>query len=83
MLTALVATAGAVMLLVLVVLTVVVIGIRQEPREDELAAEPASRIATLVRRLTGLHVRKPVPSTIAAEQRVTAPGSTRPYRPTG
>ena len=46
-------------ILVLAALTVVVIGIRQEPSATELRTEPPTRTAALVRRLLGVSVRRP------------------------
>jgi hypothetical protein len=57
MLTILLLMVGAVMLVVL--LAVVVVGIRQEPPGEELTVQAPSFIATLVRRLLGVYVRKP------------------------
>ena len=59
MFTILVSAAGAVMVLVLVLLGVVVVGIRQEPSTNELSSQAPSHIAALVRRLLGVYVRKP------------------------
>jgi hypothetical protein len=47
--------------LVLAALTVVVIGIRQEPPTAELRTEPPTRTAALVRRLLGVSVLRPDP----------------------
>ena len=62
MLTFLLIAVGAVMVLVLVLLAVVVIGIRQEPSEDELRRQAPSLMAALVRRVLGVYVRKPDPN---------------------
>jgi Flp pilus assembly protein TadB len=59
MLTNLILTAGAVMVLVLIMLAVVVVGIRQEPRTEELTKQAPNLIAALVRRLLGVNVRRP------------------------
>lgn len=69
MLPILMLTVGAVMTLVMVLLLVVVIGIRQEPPEDELARQAPSLIASLVRRLLRVSVRKPDSFLIPEEQR--------------
>ena len=61
MLTILFLAIGAVMVLVLVLLAVVVIGMRQEPSEDELRRQAPSLMAALVRRVLGVYVRKPDP----------------------
>jgi hypothetical protein len=52
---------GVVMLTVLAVLAVVVAGIRREPPGEELTSQPPSGIATWVRHLLGVHVRRPPP----------------------
>ena len=62
MLTILFLAIGAVMVLVLVLLAVVVIGMRQEPSEDELRRQAPSLMAALVRYVLGVYVRKPDPS---------------------
>ena len=62
MLTILLLAVGAVMVLVLVLLTVVVIGMRHEPPTDELSTQAPSLFAALVRRMLGVYVRKPDPS---------------------
>jgi hypothetical protein len=59
MLTILVLTVGAVMVLVLVLLTVVVAGIKQELPAQELKMQPPNVVAAWVRRLLGVYVRKP------------------------
>ena len=61
MLTALILVVFAVIVLVLILLGVIVVGIRQEPRDAELSDVAPSPIAVLVRRLTGLYVRRPTP----------------------
>src|SRR5260370_41894015 len=61
MLTILILSTGAVMVLVLVLLATVVIGIKQEPPTDELNMQAPSLFAALVRRLLGVDVRKPDP----------------------
>ena len=62
MLTILLLAVGAAMVLVLVLFAVVVIGMRQEPSEDELRRQAPSLMAALVRRVLGVSVRKPDPS---------------------
>ncbi len=59
MLTILLLAVGAVMMLVLVLLAIVVIGMRQEPSEDELRRQAPTLVAALVRRVLGVYVRKP------------------------
>ena len=62
MLTFLLIAVGTAMVLVLVLLAVVVIGMRQEPSEDELRRQAPNLMAALVRRVLGVYVRKPDPS---------------------
>ena len=59
MLTMLVLVIGPIAVLVVLLLFIVVIGIRQEPPMEELSEQASNLIATFVRRLLGLHVRKP------------------------
>jgi hypothetical protein len=81
MLTALALVVLAVILLVLVLLGVVVIGIRQEPRSAELSDVAPSPIAVVVRRLTGLYVRRPAPTAVRARgQGKTVQPGPRPGR---
>jgi hypothetical protein len=61
--------AAGVMGLVLVVLAVIVVGIRQEPRAQELTGQPPSRLTRLVRRLIGVYVRRPDPAAIPGNHR--------------
>ncbi len=74
MLTILLLAVGAMMVLVLVLLAVVVIGMRQEPSTDELSIQTPSLLASLVRRMLGVYVRKPDPGLDerSGEQRLTA-----------
>ena len=53
---------------VMLLLVIVVVGIRQEPATEELSEQASNLIAMFVRRLLGLHVRKPG-SPSSAEQR--------------
>jgi hypothetical protein len=59
MLTILFLAVGSVMVFVLVLLAVVVVAIKQEPQEEELATQPPNAITAWVRRLLGVYVRKP------------------------
>jgi len=68
MLTALTLIALTVIGVVLILLGVVVVGIRQEPPWTELNDVAPSPIAVMVRRLCGLHVRRPTPSGIGADR---------------
>jgi hypothetical protein len=61
MLTVLVVTVGAVIVLVLALLVIVVLGIRQEPPNKEFSIQAPSLFAAMVRRLLGVYVRKPDP----------------------
>ena len=64
MLTALILIVLAAIVLILVLLAVIVVGIRQEPRSAELIDVAPSPITGLVRRLTGLSVRRPTPTAV-------------------
>jgi hypothetical protein len=61
MLTALTLAVFAVAVLVLILLSVVVIAMRQEPRDAELTDVAPSLTAAMVRRLLGVYVRRPTP----------------------
>jgi hypothetical protein len=54
--------------LVLILLGVVVVGIRQEPPWTELSEVAPSPIAAMIRRLLGLHVRRPTPAAVSTER---------------
>jgi len=69
--------------LVLVVLTLVVAGIRQEPSAQQLTSQPPRRIPRLARRLLGVYVRRPEPSVIPVSSAGTEPGSKRSRSQTG
>ena len=74
MLTALTVIVLAAITLVLILLTVVVTGIRHEPRSAGLSDVAPSQITGLVRRLTGLSVRRPIPTPVRTpEQREDNP----------
>ena len=76
MLTALILVVFAVVALVVVLLAVVVIAIRQEPRDTQMSNVAPSLIAVMVRRLLGVHVRRPTPpaeSTGLANHRLDRP----------
>ena len=47
--------------LVLIILAVVVVAIRQEPRDTEMSNVAPTLIAVMVRRLLGVYVRRPTP----------------------
>jgi hypothetical protein len=59
MLTALTLVVFATVALVLVLLAVVVVAIRQEPRDTEMSNVAPTLIAVMVRRLLGVYVRRP------------------------
>jgi hypothetical protein len=61
MLTVLISVVFAAAALVLSLLSVVVIAIRQEPRDSELTYVAPSPVAAMVRRLLGVYVRRPTP----------------------
>jgi hypothetical protein len=61
MLTALIMVVIAAVGLVLILLAVVVVAIRQEPRDMELDNMAPSLIAGVVRRLLGVYLRRPTP----------------------
>ncbi len=61
MLTALILVVFAAVALVLIMLAVVVVDIRQEPRDTEMSNIAPSLIAVMVRRLLGVYVRRPSP----------------------
>jgi hypothetical protein len=62
--TALILIVLAAIVLILILLAVVVVGIRQEPRSAELSDVAPGPITGLVRRLTGLSVRRPTPTAV-------------------
>jgi len=68
MLTALISSVVAAIVLVLILLAVVVVSIRQEHRRAELSDVAPSPITGLVRRLTGLSVRRPIPTAVRAPE---------------
>jgi len=57
--TALILAAFVLVVLVLILLGVVVIAIRQEPRDAEMSNVAPSLIALVVRRLLGVYLRRP------------------------
>jgi hypothetical protein len=61
MLTSLILVAFAAGALALVLLAVVVVAIRQEPRDAEMSHIAPSLIAVMVRRLLGVYLRRPTP----------------------
>jgi hypothetical protein len=80
MLTTLTSIVLAAIVLMLILLAVVVVGIRQENPRAELSDVAPSPITGLVRRLTGLSVRRPAPTTVRApEQGEGNPAGTTPW----
>ena len=69
MLTVLILVVFAVFALVLILLAVVVVAIRQEPRDAEMSNVAPSLIAVMVRRLLGVYVRRPTPPADSADWR--------------
>jgi hypothetical protein len=61
MLTVLILVVLAAGALTLILLAVVVVAIRQEPRDTEMSKVAPSVIAIVVRRLLGVYVRRPTP----------------------
>ena len=59
MLTIFVVLIVSVTIFVVLLLVIVAVGIRREPPTEELSERASSLIAAFVRRLLGLHVRKP------------------------
>jgi hypothetical protein len=53
---------------VVLLLGLVVVGIRQEPPWTELSDVAPTPIAVTVRRLCGLHIRRPTPTGVADDQ---------------
>jgi hypothetical protein len=83
MLSALILIAVAVFALVLVLLAVVVVATRQEPRGTELNNVAPSPIATMVRRLLGVYVRRPTPPTESTDLQEEWSSATARSRPPG
>jgi len=54
--------------LVLVLLAVVAAAIRQEPRDMEMSDVAPSLIAVMVRRMLGVHLRRPTPPVGSIEE---------------
>lgn len=69
MLTALTLVIFAAVALVLILLSFVVIVMRQEPRDTELTDVAPSLTAAMVRRFLGVYVRRPTPRTDGSDWR--------------
>ncbi len=78
MLTALILVVFAAVALVLIMLAVVVVAIRQEPRDTEMSNVAPSLIAVMVRRLLGVYVRRPPPPADSDDWREEWPPDMRP-----
>ncbi len=61
MLTVVILIVSAAAVLVLVLLGVVVVAIRQEPRDVEMSEVAPSLVAVIVRRMLGVYLRRPTP----------------------
>jgi hypothetical protein len=84
MLTVLILIVFAAIVLILVLLVVVVVAIRQEPRDAEMSNLAPSVIAVVVRRLLGVHLRRPtLPADSTEEWLPDAPPATARSRPPG
>lgn len=81
MVTALIVIVLGAITIVLILLAVVVAGIRQEPRSAELSDVAPSPITGLVRRLTGLSVRRSIPTAIRASEQGEGNPAGRAPRP--
>lgn len=71
MLTALILLVIATSALVLILLAVVVAGIRKEPSPAQLSSRAPSLMADLARRLVGVYVRRPDPTSDDGHMRDT------------
>jgi hypothetical protein len=78
MFTVLILVVLAVSALVLVMLAVVVIAIRQEPRDAEMSDGAPSLIAVVVRRLLGVYLRRPTTPADSTDWREELPQDMRP-----
>jgi hypothetical protein len=88
MLTVLILVVFTVFALVLILLAVVVVAIRQEPRDAEMSNAAPSLIAVMVRRLLGVYLRRPSPPAGTTAQREEWPpgmprGTARSRPPSG
>jgi hypothetical protein len=78
MLTVLILIVLAAGVLTLTLLAVVVVAIRQEPRDTEMSKVAPSVIAIVVRRLLGVYVRRPTPPADSTDWQEEWPPDTRP-----
>ncbi len=68
MLTVVILIVSAAAGLVLVMLAVIVVAIRQEPRDTEMSDVAPSLIAVAVRRMLGVYLRRPTPPVDSVEE---------------
>ena len=68
MLTAVILIVSVTTTLVVALLAVVVVAIRQEPRDIEMSDVAPSLIAVMVRRMLGVHLRRPTPPVDSIEE---------------
>jgi hypothetical protein len=73
MLTALILVASVIGRVTLILLVIVVVAIRQEPRDIEMTNVTPSRIAVRVRRLLGVSLRRPAPASDCIDGREEYP----------
>ena len=83
MLTVLILVVFVVVAFVLGVLAVVVVAIRQEPRETEMRTVAPSLIAVVVRRLLGVYLRRPAPPEDGHKEWPTTAWTETTSRPSG
>ena len=84
MLTALILVVFAAIALILIMLAVVVVAIRQEPRDTEMSNVAPSLTALVVRRLLGVYLRRPTAPEDSTNWREEWPPATaRSRRPGG
>jgi hypothetical protein len=84
MVTALILIVFTAITLVLILLAVVVVAIRQEPRDMEMSNVAPSLIAVMVRRLLGVYMRRPTPTADSVEEWSSdMPPATARSRPPG
>ena len=69
--------------LVLIMLAVVVVAIRQEPRDAEMSSVAPSLIAVMVRRLLGVYLRRPAPPADTYKEWPTTAWTETTSRPSG
>ncbi len=68
MLTVVILIVSAVAGLVLVMLAIIVVAIRQEPRDVEMSDVAPSLMAVAVRRMLGVYLRRPAPPVDSVEE---------------